>query len=86
MLHEMAHCLVDESVWPAPAWHSWEFVECYLWLVRIYMGRHVEQALLAEFKKRNVKHRPPRTRAMTDEQREAARQRMIEINRQRVAA
>ena len=88
VLHEMAHCLVW---WGAehgeePAWHGWEFTECYLWLLRVYMGRHVEQQLLAEMKARRVRHRPKRTREMTDEQREAARQRMLDWHRQRQLA
>ena len=74
MLHELAHALTYSREL-AP--HGWEFCECYLYLVRIYLGRAAEAKLRQEFKARKVRHRQPRKRTMTEAQREAARQRMV---------
>jgi putative metallohydrolase (TIGR04338 family) len=77
VLHELAHALTEG---PDRAWHGWEFCECYLYLVRVFIGRGAEDNLRREFKARRVKFRQPRTRQMTDEQREAARQRMLAMH------
>lgn len=80
VLHEIAHHLTWHRERPA---HSWQFCACYLHLVRVYMGRGAEADLLAGYKAKKVRHKPPRTRAMSDEQREAARQRMIDMHARR---
>lgn len=83
LLHEFAHALTYSS---ARAWHGWEFCECYLYLVRVYIGRGAEEKLAREFKAHHVKYRKPRKRQMTEAQREAARQRMLAMHAERKAA
>jgi putative metallohydrolase (TIGR04338 family) len=73
LLHELAHGLT----YPSQPWHGWKFCECYLYLVRVFLGRGAEEILKTEFKARRVKFREPRKRQMTDEQRQAARERML---------
>lgn len=76
VLHELAHHLTHKRGVP----HGWEFAECFLYLVRVFIGRHAEARLKQEMKARRVKYAPPRRSTMTDDQREAARQRMLAIN------
>jgi putative metallohydrolase (TIGR04338 family) len=84
VLHEFAHhLLADERAGIAS--HGWEFAECLLYLVRIYMGRGDEQTLKAAFKAHRVKFRPPRKRNLTDAQRAAARERIIAVNAAKAA-
>lgn len=83
VLHELAHALTFNR---SQAWHGWEFCECYLYLVRVYMGRPSEERLKAEFKKRKVRFKEPRKRNMSPEQREAARQRMLAFHAARETA
>jgi hypothetical protein len=80
LLHELAHHLVIEG----PA-HGWQYAECYLYLVRVFMGRSAEEALKREFKAHRVRFRAPRRSTMTDAQREAARQRMLAMHAERQA-
>ena len=83
LLHELAHALTFSR---KQAWHSWEFCECYLYLVRVFLGRGQEELLKREFKARRVKYRPPRKRQLTEDQRSAARERILALNAARVAA
>jgi putative metallohydrolase (TIGR04338 family) len=85
LLHELAHALVF-SFSDSHAPHGWEFCECYLYLVRVFLGRWAEDALKAEFKARRVRYRPPRKRQMSDEQRQAARERMLAYHAAKEAA
>lgn len=83
LLHELAHALTSGPNYAQSASHGWEFCECFLYLVRVYMGRGAAETLEREFKNHKVRYKPPRTRTMTDEQREAARQRMLAYHRDR---
>jgi putative metallohydrolase (TIGR04338 family) len=74
VLHETAHHLAHG---PDAAGHGWQFAACYLYLVRVYMGKGQEQALMAAFKAKRVRFREPRTRTMSETQRQAARERML---------
>lgn len=82
VLHELAHALTDEH---DGAWHDWRFAECYLYLVRVFMGRGYEDSLKREFKSRKVRHRPKRQSTMTDAQRQAARERMKSVQAAKLA-
>lgn len=83
LLHELAHALTYSRL---EAGHGWRFAECYLYLVRVYLGKGAEEKLRAQFKAHRVKHRRPRKRVMTTAQREAARQRMLAWHAERKAA
>lgn len=74
LLHELAHALVYGR---RGATHGWEFAECYLYLVRVFLGRSAEDQLKAEFKAKRVRYREPRKRQMSEAQRQAARERML---------
>jgi putative metallohydrolase (TIGR04338 family) len=80
LLHELAHHLSRHE----PA-HGWQFAECYLYLVRVFLGRGREEMLKEQFKAHRVRFREPRERRMTQEQREAARQRMLAMHAARAA-
>lgn len=80
LLHEFAHALTFSY---SRADHGWEFCACYLMLVRRFLGREAEATLMREFKARRVRYRRPRKRALTEEQRAAARERMLALNAQR---
>jgi putative metallohydrolase (TIGR04338 family) len=82
VLHEIAHHLSYDRREPA---HGWQFAACYLHLVRVYMGKSSEQALKDAFKLKRVRYRKPRSRTMTDEQRQAARERMLAWHAKRAA-
>lgn len=82
LLHELAHALTHREDEP---WHGWRFCECYLYLVRVFAGRGCEDSLKREFKAHRVKFKRPRSSTMTDEQREAARERMAALNSAKVA-
>ena len=73
ILHEVAHALTYDEKTP---WHGWEFAECFLYLVRVYMGRGHEESLRSQYKIRKVKYKPPRKSRMTDEQKAAAAERL----------
>jgi len=83
LLHEVAHALTFNRLEPG---HGWRFAECYLYLVRVYLGKGAEEKLRGQFKAHRVKHRRPRKRVMTAAQREAARQRMLDWHAERRAA
>jgi putative metallohydrolase (TIGR04338 family) len=74
LLHELAHYLVPAAGRPA---HGWEYAECYLYLVRVFLGKASEEALRREFKTGHVRYREPRRSTMTPEQRQLARERML---------
>jgi putative metallohydrolase (TIGR04338 family) len=77
LAHEFAHHLVGMR---DGAWHDWKFVEAYLYVVRVFLGKGTEETLKAEMKARRVKWRKPVKRQMTDEQRQAARERMLAMH------
>jgi putative metallohydrolase (TIGR04338 family) len=83
LLHELAHALSWSQDQPA---HGWQFAECYLYLVRVYLGKGAEEKLRQQFKAHKVRSRAPRKRIMTDQQREAARQRMLAMHAARQQA
>lgn len=68
ILHEIAHhCVELENVYAPPlssrhAAHGWRWAQCYLLLVRRFMGVAAHNALRDAFKAHGVKFRPPRTR------------------------
>lgn len=82
LIHELAHHLTYGD----GPWHGWQFTKCYLFLVRSILGRNSEAKLQAQFKAHKVKYKEPSKRKMTDAQREAARQRMLDYHAQRAAA
>lgn len=82
LAHEFAHHLVGLR---DGAWHDWAFCEAYLYVVRVFLGRHDEEKLKAAFKTHKVRFRPVRKRQMTDEQRQAARERMLAMHAERRA-
>lgn len=73
VLHEIAHALAYAS---DRAFHGWEFCECYLHLVRVFVNRGAEDKLKQEFKTRRVRFKPKRTRTMTAEQRQVTGERL----------
>lgn len=73
-LHELAHALVRPSRTQKVTPHGREFAECYLWLVRCFMGRHWSEALERSFKDHRVQFRPKRTQKISDEERERRRE------------
>jgi putative metallohydrolase (TIGR04338 family) len=74
LLHELAHHLTHH---PARACHGWEYAECMLYLVRVFISRSASETLATTYRAHKVKHRAPRTRQMTVAQRQAARERML---------
>lgn len=76
LLHEWAHHLVRPDGGRAP--HGWEYVECYLYLLRVFLGRGVEERLKACCKTHRVRFKPKRK--LSDEQLAAARARMAALN------
>lgn len=70
VLHEMAHELASHMAGRAA--HGWEFAECYLYLVKLFMGREAHDALKASFKEHRVRYTKPRKgRTLSPEEREA---------------
>ena len=70
--HELAHCLA-----PATSWHDWRFCAAYLEVVKYMCGQEDADRLKESFKKHGVRFRAPRKRQpLTEEQREAARERL----------
>lgn len=67
VLHECAHALVPGN--ESRPWHGWEFAACYVDLVRVYMGRGFEEKLIAAFRSKRVKFKPPRTQTISDAER-----------------
>lgn len=78
--HEVAHLLVGP---PASA-HGWQFVECYLLLVRREISPEASEGLRKTFKQWKVRYTPPRAkRTFTEEQRQVLRERMQGVNKAR---
>lgn len=79
ILHELSHLVVGlEYRRSECAFHGWQFCQVYLNLVRAVMGQEIHDALKAEFKKNRVKFGPPRKkRAMTEEQKQVLRDRLV---------
>ena len=71
LLHELAHAAA-----PVAASHHWVFCAIYLELVRHYMGNDWAKKLRAEFKAERVRYTPKRKRHMSEEQKEALRERL----------
>lgn len=70
VLHELAHVVCPGSVR-----HHWPWAQAYLKLVSRFLGRATAARLKAAFRKHKVKFSPPRTRNLTETQREALRER-----------
>jgi len=75
LLHEFAHALAPRRVQ-----HGWEFAEVYLYVVRVFMSKSAEERLKAEFSAGKVRHRPKRTRQISEADRQRARERMQALN------
>jgi putative metallohydrolase (TIGR04338 family) len=67
LLHELAHNLAGTS-----AEHNWQFAECYLFLVRVMLGKDAADKLEAEYKQRRVRYRAPRAKREVSPERRAA--------------
>lgn len=84
-LHELAHHLVrpNSAAKPPIVPHGREFCECYLILVRAYMGRHAESKLIEQFKAKRVAFKAKRAYTISDAERErrAARARVLRERR-----
>jgi putative metallohydrolase (TIGR04338 family) len=72
-LHELAHHFVRPSSRKGVAAHGREFAECFLWLVRVYIGRSWAQELEASFKAYRVAYKPKRAYSISDAERERRR-------------
>lgn len=85
ILHEVAHCLAGRRFGRGGGWHAeggghgWKFCSIYLQLVRHFMGKDCHDMLKASMKKHRVRFTEPRTRQLTDEQRQALRDRMAQV-------
>lgn len=73
VLHELAHALVRPSSKRDIQAHGREFAECYLWLVRCFIGRAWAEQLEASFKIHRVKFKAKRTYTISDAERERRR-------------
>lgn len=71
ILHELAHHFAGLHVR-----HNWQFVAVYLDLVRHFLGQQAHDEFKASFKANRVKYRAPAKRTLTDEQRQAASERL----------
>lgn len=79
VLHEVAHVVApDDGV----AWHGWEFCAEFLKLVRHQMGQEAHDKLKASFRQQKVRFTAPRTRNLTDEQRQVLRDRLAQVRQQ----
>jgi hypothetical protein len=67
VMHEFAHVLVGDR-----PWHGWKFCECFLTLVRHFMGADEAARLEAAFKAHGVKYRAPRKVTPLSPERRAA--------------
>lgn len=86
ILHELAHVCVnytDGFEYPA---HGREFCSTFLALVRHELGDEAWRSLKDSFRRNRVKHtRAPRTRPMTEEQKQAARERLVKARAAKAA-
>lgn len=85
VLHELSHTIIRRrySVLRA-AGHGWQFAEAYLLLVRHVMGVEAHDRLKAQFKEHRVRFREPKKRReLTEEQRQALRERLYEARQKR---
>lgn len=78
VLHELAHVLAPFSS------HGHEFADAYLFLVREVMGVEIGDRLKAAFKQKRVRTKPKATRTLTDEQRQALRDRMVALRQRQL--
>lgn len=84
VLHEVAHALTPTAKGrDGQAPHGQKFAECYLLLVRLYMGRHYSDRLEAAFKTKNVKYKPKRAYTISDEERARRSERAKNLAAQR---
>jgi uncharacterized membrane protein len=66
------------------AGHGWQFAETYLLLVRHVMGVDAHDRLKAQFKEHRVRFREPKKRReLSEEQRQALRERLYEARQKR---
>lgn len=76
ILHEVAHVVAGATYGSIPA-HGREFCKVFLDLIRWRMGDEAWRSLKDEFRERKVKHTlASRTREMSEEQKQAARERL----------
>lgn len=73
LLHELAH-----EILPRGVHHHWPFAYAYLKLVSRYMGADAAKRLKAAFKETGARFKPKRTRNLTEEQRQALRERLAQ--------
>lgn len=86
VLHELAHHIVERTYGPrVHPWHGWQFCAVLLELVTHEMGADAGKRLDAEFKAHKVRFRARRKRVMTDEQRQAAGERLAAARAARAA-
>jgi putative metallohydrolase (TIGR04338 family) len=77
VLHELAHaCTYEQYGYGNHAPHGWEFAATLLELVTHELGAESGQNLREAYKAKKVRFHAPRTRTLTTEQREAARERL----------
>lgn len=67
ILHEIAHAIVGHD----HAWHGPEWVECYLFLVRRFLGVELHDLLKANLVERGVRVKPKAKRAPLSPERKA---------------
>lgn len=83
VLHEVAHCLAHWG--PEHAFHGWRFCEVYLFLVRRVLGVDAERRLKTAFRAHRVRFSKPRKRVLTEEQKQALRERLNRYRDPRLA-
>lgn len=85
VIHELAHHLTSTYYGPHANWddhesHGWQFADNYLALVSRFLGTEAAQELRRLFREGKVRYRPKRTRNVSQEAREAARERMLAMH------
>jgi putative metallohydrolase (TIGR04338 family) len=85
VLHELSHTIVRRRHGVVKAaGHGWQFAETYLLLVRHVMGVDAHDRLKAQFKEHRVRFREPKKRReLSEEQRQALRERLYEARQKR---
>lgn len=76
LLHEIAHVFERRLNGRQMGGHGWTFAAIFLDLVRNVCGKEVADSLKGEYRYRKVKFRAPRTRTLTDDQKDAAAARL----------
>ncbi len=81
VLHELSH--VYSSKGPV---HGWNFCRIFLMLVRHWMGQEAHDALKKSFKKHRVRFTEKKKRIISEEQRQALRQRLAQYRQNKQEA